>query len=272
MEISVTLDSMFNMKSQIIIFEANKLDGKMSKNPKFYPKDISEKERYERFYQDRINLGKKLGVDGNHIFRSRQKGLSKVDYPDGKYILLNDSYMKKDDYYFEDLPADILIISNKYPNIIVGNPQADCPIIICEDREKGYTALAHCGAAYINRKLPIDTIKALEDCCNSNLDNIYVYIGSSIKKESYVYDKYPHWATNKELWQGFIEEKDNLYYIDLVGCIEKQLKEYGIKHIEISPIDTSKYPNYYSHVEEVAGRQKDGGQNFVGFYYKEKEK
>ena len=32
------------MKSKIIIFETNKLDGKMSKNPKFYPKETTEEE------------------------------------------------------------------------------------------------------------------------------------------------------------------------------------------------------------------------------------
>lgn len=268
MEIFATLDLMFNMKSKIVIFESNKLDGKMSKNPKFYPRGTLEEERYNKFHEDRINLGKKLGVDGNHIFRSRQKGLSPVEYPDGKYILLNDSHMKKDDFYFEDLPADILIISDKYPNIIVGNPQADCPVIICEDRKKGYTALSHCGAPYVNRKLPIDTIKALIDCCNSNLDDIYVYIGSSIKKESYIYDCYPKWATNKEVWKGFIIKENSEYHIDLPGAIKKQLNDFGIKHIEISPINTATDSNYYSHVEEVNGRQKDGGQNLVGFYYK----
>ncbi len=268
MEISVTLDLMFSMESKIVIFETNKLDGKMSKNPKFYPKDVSEEERFERFHQDRLNLGKKFGIDGNHIFRGRQKGLSDVDYPDGKYILLNETHMTKEDYFWEDLPTDILILSEEYPNIIVGNPQADCPVIICEDRNKGYTALAHCGALYVDRKLPVDTIKALEDCCKSNLDDIYVYVGSCVHKESYIYDKYPLWAKNKEVWKDNIEEKEGNYYIDLVGAIKNQLEEYGIKHIEISPINTATDPNYYSHTEEVAGRQKDGGQNFVGFYYK----
>jgi hypothetical protein len=68
------------MNSKIVIFEANKLDGKMSKNPKFYPKNVSEEERFKRFYQDRINLGKKLGVDGNHIFKGRQKGFNSKRY------------------------------------------------------------------------------------------------------------------------------------------------------------------------------------------------
>ena len=256
------------MESKIVIFETNKLDGKMSKNPKFYPKNISEKERYSKFYEDRINLGKKLGIDGNHIFKSRQKGLSSVEYPNGKYILLNEKHMTKKDYYLEDLPADILILSSKYPKIIVGNPQADCPILICEDRKKGYTALSHCGSIYINRKLPIDTIKALLDCCNSDIKDIYVYIGSSIKKESYIYDKYPKWATNKDLWKNYITKESDGYHIDLVGAIEKQLHDVGITNIEISPIDTAKNPNYYSHTNEKKGLQKEGGQNFVGFYYK----
>ncbi len=81
----------------------------------------------------------------------------------------------------------------------MANPQADCPILICEDRKKGYTALVHCGAIYIDRRLPQDTIKTLFDCCNSNIDDIYVYVGSCIKKESYIYDCYPKWAKSNDV-------------------------------------------------------------------------
>ena len=268
MEISVISDLMYNMKSKIKIFETNKLDGKMSKNPRFYPKNTSIEERYQKFYQDRLNLGKKLGINGNHILRIRQKGLSNINYEDGKYVLIDEKHMTKEDYFLEDIQGDIIIISEKHKEVAIVNPQADCPILICEDRNKGYTALSHCGAPYINRKLPQDTIKALIKCCNSNIEDIYVHIGSCIKKESYIYDKYPKWATNKEVWEGFIVEKDNNYYIDLPGAIIKQLQEIGIKNIEESPIDTAKDPNYYSHVEEVKGTQQEGGQNLVGFYYK----
>ena len=57
MEISVTLDLMFNMKSKIVIFESNKLDGKMSKNPKFYPKKTSEKEKQR--YRAELEMGRR---------------------------------------------------------------------------------------------------------------------------------------------------------------------------------------------------------------------
>ena len=115
--------------------------------------------------------------------------------------------MKKEDFYQEVLPADILIISEKYPKIAIANPSADCPILICEDRKKGYTALSHCGAKHINRCLPKDTITALIEGCHSNVEDIYVYIGSCIKKESYIYDKYPLWATNESVWKKNIQEK-----------------------------------------------------------------
>ena len=230
------------MKSKITIFETNKNDSIMSKDPKFYEEGLSEEERKERFHQQRIKLGKKLGIDGNHIFKAYQKGQyndyhKDAKYEDGTYIVLNESHMNKEDFYDEYLPADILIISDKYPKIAIANPQADCAILICEDREKGYTALSHCGAAYVDRNLPIDTIKALEKHCNSQKENIYVYIGSCIKKESYIYDKYPVWAKNKKIWEKNIEEKNN---------------------------------EYYSHSVASKGDISKKGQNLVGFYYNER--
>ena len=256
------------MESKIVIFETGIKDGIMSKNPKFYEDNISEEERIEIFHQRRLNLGKKIGINGNHILKANQKGQYKTNHLNGKYILLDDKFMKKEDYYDEELVADILIISSKYKKVVVGNPQADCPILICEDRKKGYTALSHCGSNYIDRKLPIDTIKALMNCCDSNVDDIYVYISSCIKKESYVYDSYPKWAKNKEVWEAFIKEKNHNYYIDLPGAITRQLNSIGISHIEESKVDTFKDSNYYSHAAEVKGIKEKSGQNFVGFYYK----
>jgi len=83
-----------------------------------------------------------------------------------------------------------------------------------------------------------------------------------IKKESYIYDYYYKWAKSNDAWNNFItKEKDN-YHIGLVGAIGKQLKNIDITHIEIYPINTTTDPNYYSHVEEVKGTQKNGEQNW----------
>lgn len=257
------------MKSQIEIFETGIKDGIMSKNKKFYKENLTQEEINKIFLETRLKFAKKYNLNGLHIFQALQKTpLNKLNYPDGKYIVISEENMAKEDYWSEELPADILIISNKYKNIIVGNQMSDCPILIAEDRKLGVTALAHCGASYINRNLPIQTIMALENEYHSNLNDIYVYIGSCIKTESYIYDSYPSWATNKEVWKDCIKKEQSIYKIDLVKAIKKQLKSIGISHIKVSKIDTFKDKNYYSHLAEYNGIKEKSGQNFVGFYYK----
>lgn len=261
------------MKSQIRIFETGKKEGIISRNKKFYSENLSQDEINKKFLETRISAGKMNNFDGKKMFQALQKTpTNNIDYPDGKYIVLLDKHMKKEDYWYEDLPADILIISNKFPNIVVGNQMADCPIVIAEDRVLGVTALAHCGASYINRYLPVQTIQALQKEYNSKLENIYVYITSCASKESYIYDCYPKWATNKEIWENSIIKINNNYHIDMLNAIINQLKKIGVTNIEYSKEDTVTSEKFYSHSAYSKGNESKKGQNFVGFYYINKEK
>ena len=176
--------------------------------------------------------------------------------------------MQQEDYFKEKLEADILIISERYPKVAVTHNMADCPVLIAEDRKKGMTALAHCGIYHINRGLPKALINSLLYNFNSKQQDIYLYIGSHIKKESYIYDKYPPQATNNKIWINAIEKRDNKYYIDLDQAIINQLKEFNLGDIKISPIDTATNPDYASHRREKEGDLTKKGQNIVGFYYK----
>ena len=255
------------MKSQIVIFEGNMKDGLFSRAKRFYPEDYTEEDIYETYKKDRIKLGKKYGFSGLKMFQVRQKMEDNDSYPDNKTVILDETYMQKEDYFKETIKADILIISNKYPKVAVVHNMADCPILIAEDRRKGVTALAHCGIYHINRGLPKAIIKSLIDNCESNPEDIYLYIGSHIWKESYIYDKYPPKATNKKIWENAIEKIGNDYHIDLLQAIKNQLKEYKLAEIKVSDINTYTDPNYASHSKEKKDPSKKG-QNIVGFYYK----
>lgn len=151
---------------------------------------------------------------------------------------------------------------------------ADCPIVIAEDTKKQVAAVSHCGAKQINREVPRWTVEALKKEVNSNPEDIHIYIGSCIKKENYQYDKYPAWATNQEVWKECITKKGDIYYIDLIKAIKKQLAKEKIKieNIKESPIDTYTNKDYYSHTEEVRDKTKNIGQNFVGCFYQSIEK
>lgn len=257
------------MESKIVIFESGIDDGIMSRNPKFYKNGISQEKIDQIFLQTRLRLGKKYGFNGKKMFQANQKtSTNGVKYPDGKYIVLNEENMQQDDYWYENLPADILIISSEHPNIVVGNQMADCPILIAEDRLLGVTALAHCGVSYIDRKLPIQTIEALKEEYHSNLSDIYTHITSCAHQENYTYDCYPRWATNKEVWEESIIEADGNYHIDMLHAIIKQLTEIGITNITYSEEDTVTSPKFYSNNAASKGTLTKKGQNFVGFYYK----
>lgn len=256
------------MESKITIFESGIEDGIMSKNKKFYTEGTTEEEIRSKFLETRIKLGKKHGFDGKKIFQALQKTENNgIDYPNGKYHVIIDSDINNDDLWEVEIPADILIISEKYKNVVVGNQMADCPILIIEDRNLGVTALSHCGAPYIDRNLPYQTVEALIKEYNSNPQDLYAYIGSCAKKESYKYDRYPQWATSK-VWNKYITKEDEYYHIDMVGTIVEQLNSIGVSNINISQEDTITNDKHYSHSASSKGNTSKKGQNFVGFFYK----
>ena len=264
MEIFAISDLMCRLDSQIKIFEANKKDGIMSRNKIFYDENFTQDDINEIFKETRIKLGEKHGFNGLRMIQASQKTeTNNVKYPDGKYISIKDKILTTDDYWYLNLEADILMINNKYKGIVIGNMCADCPIVIAEDRKKGVTALAHCGAAYIDRNLPYQIIESLKKEYSSNSEDIYVYISSGAKKENFIYDTYPHWAKNDDVWIGCIDKKDNKYVVKDYGilkCIPNDIteinnvnivisnnleyKDYGYNGINICIVDNSgkKYP------------------------------
>lgn len=269
MEISVISGSMFNMESKIKIFESKIEDGLMSNNKKFYPKEMSQEEIDSVCLQNRIEFAKKHNIDGKKIYRATQKNtINKLEYQDGKYLVVDSENITSEDAWYYKLVADILILPYNNKKIGLAHQVSDCPVIIAEDRKKGVTALSHCSAVHINRLLPQQTIEVLQKEFNSNVEDIYVYIGSCAHKEEYTYDKYPLWATNKELWTDCIMKQDDLYHIDMLTAIRKQLEKMGIKHIEISKYDTITNKEFYSHADYCRGNRKKDGYNVVGFYYK----
>ncbi len=254
------------MKSNIVIFEGNKKDGIFSNNKKFYPEEYTDKDIYNSVLKDRIKLGKKYHFNGKKMFQTTQKMEDNDSYPNNKYVLIDDSYMTKDDYFKEEIKADILIIKKDYKGIALAHRMADCPVLIAEDRKLGISAIVHCGIYHINRGLPEEFIKCLVNVFNCK--DLYLYIGSHIKKESYIYDRYPITATNQSIWKDAIEKKEDGYHIDLEKAILNQIEKYNLKEIKVSDIDTYNNKNYASHYAAVHGNKDKLGQNIVGFYYK----
>lgn len=268
MAIFAISDLMFKMESQIVIFEGNKKDGIFSSAKKFYKENITDQEIYEIIKESRINLGKRFGFSGLKMFQVTQKMKDNDCYPDNKYILVTEELMQKDDYFTEEISADILIITKKYKKVALSHRMADCPVLIVEDRKQGIGAIVHCGFYHINRGLPKEFIKIMLKDFKCKEKDLYLYIGSHIHKENYIYDNYPSNATNKEIWNGAIEDKYGRFYIDLEKAIRNQIKEFDLAEIKVSKINTATNKDYASHREATLGNKEKLGQNIVGFYFK----
>ena len=269
MEISVISDLMYNMESKIVIFEGNQEQGIFSKAKKFYKETDTDEDIKNQIKEARIKLGKKYKFNGLKMFQVIQKMEDNDDYEDNKSVIIEEKHLKKEDYFEEEIKADILIITSKYKNIALSHRMADCPVLIAEDREKEVTAIVHCNLYHINRGLPKELINTLIKKFNSEPKNIYLYIGSHIHKENYIYDKYPPRATNKDIWKDAIEKIGNNYHIDVEKAILNQLEGFALAEIKISPFNTYTEENYASHAAAYYGNKSKLGQNIVGFYYKD---
>lgn len=255
------------------IINSKREDGIMSDDKKFYP-NLTEEERKNKFDINKKNFLQKHNLGNVNILIPVQKTIYEeqdetFNYKDGTYeILTKENVTKylKGEKYFHD---DFLIMDSSIKNILLADKIADCPMLILIvkiNEENCMIAIAHCGGEYINRLLPQQMVDALVKESKVDAKNIEAYISPCISKESYIYDKYPPVATNKDAWKNAIEKRDNLYYIDLREAIVNQLLEKGLKkeNITVSDKDTRTDDDFYSHVAYKKGNISKNGRFIAG--------
>lgn len=268
---------MKNLIIHPVIFESTITDGPMSGQKKFYDEEMTIDEIRNDLLKRRINLGKKHNFNGKKIIIPKQKNKNcNSQYIDGKYELITNKLVEeKDDLWNLTIPCDILVMNKHTKGIVIAYPVADCPVLIAEDTKNQISALTHCSAEHINRELPIDLIKSLEDIANTKKNDIRLYISSCANGQNYTYDKYPLWATNKQVWENHIFKKNGYYHINLKESIIEMLSKYNIKlwQITASPKDTITNPTLYSNNAAHHNIPYKNGRFLVGcFYPEDKEK
>lgn len=248
-------------------------DGIMNNREEFFP-NTSFPERNKIFINNINNFLNKNNIPNNQIIIPDQKSLvtkhqKKYNYADGKYIIIDDDLVNKKvrKNAIKKICCDFVVCSAKYKNILIAETVADCPVVIAYTNN--VFCLGHCGAEYIDRKLPEQIIAYLLTI-EKDPSNIKVYVGPSVKKENYIYDCYPKWATNKEVWQDAIIKDHNFYHIDMAKAIYNELIGQGIlkENISFSPIDTVTNNSYYSNIKAKAGFKNKNGRFLVGAYFK----
>ena len=249
------------------IVESTKEHGNMNANKRFYPELMTKEEREQAFFEHRSKLGKQYGFDPNKFFMADQ--LDKC----GTYFNITEEYVRDNPKGWSDIRQDILMITDKVPGVVIGHPVADCPVVIMADVKNGFTAIGHCGAEMIDKKLPIMIADALVDACDSRDDDLFVYV-SACAGSNWTYNNFPRWATDLEVWKNSIVDENGIFRIDLRKALMEQFKERNIKveNITFNKRDTITDERYYSNFASSPNGLNDvskAGRHFAGAFYEE---
>ena len=253
------------------IFESGVMYGNMNTQARFYPEGMSASERAEDFLERRVQMGKYFGFDGAKMFMADQ------EHKCGSYFEITEEYVMDNPTGWSDIPEDILVITDKVPNVVIGHAVADCPVVMMEDPVKGVSAVAHCSAEMIDKRLPMMLADALVDVCGSKDEDIITYV-SACAGDNWTYDSFPKWAQDIKMWEdGIYADEAGIFHIDIRKVIRKQLEE---RRVDLGKTlfnmdDTITNPHYYSNSASSPYGLNDpskAGRHFAGtFYPKEKQ-
>ena len=202
------------------------------------------------------------GFDWHKMFMADQVNKN------GSYFEITRDYVENNSNGWTDIPEDILIITDEVPGVAIGHPVADCPVIIMEDVKNKVTAIAHCSAELIDKRMPMMIADALSSAYNTKDEDIKVRV-SSCAGPTWTYDKWPGFANDKKIWEDTcaITEWDNEFKINIRAAIAGQLIERGIgQNVSYDFADTIIDKEYYSNSASRSNPDKYGRQ-FTGAIY-----
>lgn len=243
--------------------------GNMNTAKAFYPEDYTAEDRKRAFNEHRLAAASDYGFKPYMTFMASQVN------KDGSYKVLDEEYVSQyTDGWDADIDEDILIVTEKTPEIVIGHPVADCPVVMMTDVRNGVSAIGHCSGEMIDKKLPMMIADALVDYCGSNDDEICTFV-SACAGPNWTYDSYPKWATDMKMWEkGIYCGEDGLFHIDLRKVIASQLMDRKIiTNSVFSKIDTISDPRFYSNAAASPNglnMPEKAGRNFSGLFYKSK--
>lgn len=228
---------------------------------------FDKNDKSQIFANHRRNFAEANGFDYNKMFMMDQN--LKLSGKRGSYFEITEDYVEANPKGWTDIAEDILI--TKVPDVAIGYPVADCPVIIMEDIAKGVTAVAHCSGELIDSRLPMMMADSLNDAYQTKDEDIRVAVGPMAGPNWTYTDNPPKWAHDYDFWlkTGAIIENDDKFKINLQKAITNQLAERNIdsSHIIYSSVDTILDREYYSNSESSKGNQKKYGRQFVGAIY-----
>lgn len=225
----------------------------------FTDETLSKEDKKLIFEGHRKKLGERYNFDWHKMYMADQENR------DGSFFKINADYVRENPNGWTHIPEDILMITEDVPEVVIGHPVADCPVIIMENEQSGTTVLAHCSADLIDLHMPQMMVEAIRKETGCRAEKITAYI-SACAGPNWTYDKMPVWARDYSIWKQAIKEENGIFKIDIRKAINIQLDREKIERRCYNNSDTITDNRYFSNSRGKTDKEKYG-RHFVGMTY-----
>lgn len=225
---------------KLFIFNSNVSDGNMSY------KYASNKEI--------VNANKKkfyelLKINEENIYNLHVTFSDKISIIDSKPIN-------------KEIVADSIITG--LDNFFITLGFADCIPLIIYDQVNDFFSFSHLGWQSICVDLHKKIVQKMIKDMHSNLSDLILYIGPSIKVKSYAFENPSQLSMSN--WSSYLTYMNGLYHVDLTKYVVDNILDLGVsrKNIIISSVDTGNNNEYFSHYRSMHDKFYTEGRFLLG--------
>tara|TARA_B100002052_G_scaffold286337_1_gene300113 strand:- start:1382 stop:2134 length:753 start_codon:yes stop_codon:yes gene_type:complete len=220
---------------------------------------------YSKGIYKSLNCGPGSKDSKKNINENLRKVCKKIGCTRSKLILLNQIHSNKV-FFINKIPkikllGDSLVTSkNKFA---LGILTADCAPVFIFDPVNNIIAAVHAGWKGAYKKIIIKTVSILKKK-GSKIRDLIVIIGPCISKHNYEVKKdfLMKFVKQNKINRRFFTFKKKKIFFSLNKFISVQLKEIGVKNIEIINKDTYlKKNNFFSSRRSLKNKYNDYGRN-----------
>ncbi|NCU30214.1 laccase domain-containing protein [Candidatus Saccharibacteria bacterium] len=209
--------------------------------------------------QDGTVLDRSAGLHNTDIVNNRIQFCKRVDvsYNDvvfqriiydtrRSYCLIAETDQGSTTNFTSEVVADGLITDQLGVGLFL--PVADCIATVIYDPAIKRIGLFHLGRHSTYANLAEKAVKHFA-CLGSKPEDLIVWMGPHAQKQSYRLEWFDR--VDDESWQGFYENRDGGYYLDMAGYNTAKMQSQGVKksNIHVSNVDTMNDENYFSHLQ-----------------------
>ena len=215
-----------------------------------------------------LNCGVGSSDNKKNVLRNLKIVCKKIGCSRKKLVLLHQAHSNKfsfidEKYNFNNkkIKADALITNLR--NVAIGVLTADCVPILIYDKKLKIIAGIHAGWKGIYKDIIYKVIIFLKKK-GSNTNNLYAVIGPCISEKNYEVQKNfkDKFLKKNKKNSIFFKSRKNKTYFSLNNYVYNQLKEKGIKRIELINKNTfDKKNNFFSARRSIQDNKNDYGRN-----------